>query len=98
MSPDSRALMNEMLDQHEAMAAIIETIMTQHWDLAACSCWVCTQGRAAGLHPREEYLAHRHPETRRPVVMVDICFCHNIKYPTQYVHTDDCPLKVKVTS
>jgi hypothetical protein len=36
---------------------IVERYMTQHWDLAACPCWICKAGRTAGLAPREEYLA-----------------------------------------
>lgn len=35
---------------------IIERIMTQHWDLAACPCWVCKAGRELGYHPMEQYL------------------------------------------
>lgn len=34
---------------------IIERIMTQHWDLTACPCWVCVAGRAAGCRPRDGY-------------------------------------------
>ena len=34
---------------------IVERIMTQHWDMAACQCWVCMAGREAGCHPREGY-------------------------------------------
>lgn len=30
---------------------IVELIMAQHWDMAACKCWICEAGRAAGLHP-----------------------------------------------
>lgn len=35
---------------------IIERIMTQHWDMAACPCWICKAGRALGYKPREVYL------------------------------------------
>jgi hypothetical protein len=35
---------------------IVERIMTQHWDMAACRCWVCHEGRLAGLRPRPQYL------------------------------------------
>lgn len=28
---------------------IVARIMTQHWDLGACPCWVCKAGRRAGL-------------------------------------------------
>lgn len=34
---------------------IVERIMTQHWDLSACNCWICANGRAAGLSPRAQY-------------------------------------------
>lgn len=49
----------ELRAENERLAAaaeIIERIMTQHWDLAACRCWVCVEGRDAGLCPRERYL------------------------------------------
>lgn len=39
--------------------AIIERIMTQHWDMAACRCWICVGGREAGCRPRERYLRWR---------------------------------------
>jgi hypothetical protein len=35
---------------------IIEIIMTQHWDLKMCDCWVCRAGRELGYAPRETYL------------------------------------------
>ena len=37
---------------------IVERIMTAHWDMSACPCWVCVAGRVAGLAPREGYLLH----------------------------------------
>lgn len=37
---------------------IIERIMTDHWDEAACRCWVCQAGRENNLRPRREYLYH----------------------------------------
>ena len=40
---------------------IIEQIMTQHWDMAACNCWVCEEGRKLGLGPREIYLRNKKP-------------------------------------
>lgn len=43
---------NERLAQ---AAEIVERIMTQHWDMAACPCWVCRAGRDAGLRPRQGY-------------------------------------------
>lgn len=37
---------------------IVERIMTQHWDMAVCRCWVCEEGRKAGCRPIEEYLSY----------------------------------------
>ena len=34
---------------------IVERIMTQHWDMAACQCWVCQEGHKADCRPRVEY-------------------------------------------
>lgn len=36
---------------------LVELIMTVHWDLAACVCWICERGRSLGYRPREKYLA-----------------------------------------
>ena len=41
--------MPELDGELERLRAIVERIMTQHWDMAACPCWVCREGRAAGL-------------------------------------------------
>lgn len=38
---------------------IIERIMSAHWDMSACPCWVCVAGRDAGHAARDEYLPHR---------------------------------------
>ncbi len=38
---------------------IVEQIMTQHWDMVACRCWVCESGREAGCRAREQYLHWR---------------------------------------
>lgn len=56
---------------------IIERIMTMHWDMIACGCWVCVAGRVAGCRPRtnhqqwrmpaEQRLAMVHVDDRRPV-------------------------------
>jgi len=37
---------------------IVEQIMTQHWDLIACHCWVCQAGRRTGIGPVKEHLQH----------------------------------------
>jgi hypothetical protein len=49
---------------------IIERIMTQHWDIAACRCWVCTAGRATGCRPRENHLDHNPGILKLPHVKV----------------------------
>ena len=36
---------------------IVTQIMTQHWDLIACACWVCKAGRRIGLGAVEEHLS-----------------------------------------
>ena len=46
-----RQLQAELNDAQE----IIERVMTQHWDMATCQCWICTAGRGIGFHPREGY-------------------------------------------
>ncbi len=46
-------------EMNEKLAVIIERIITQHWDLKACNCWVCEAGREAGCRPREEHLKWR---------------------------------------
>lgn len=37
---------------------IIERIMTSHYDLACCNCWICKEGRKAKCHPRTIYPLH----------------------------------------
>lgn len=46
------------LDERGAMTAeeIIEKIMTRHWDMDACRCWICEAGRALRLRPRPRHL------------------------------------------
>jgi hypothetical protein len=38
---------------------IVEQIMTMHWGMAVCHCWVCKAGHEQGLHPRSGYLDWR---------------------------------------
>jgi hypothetical protein len=45
----------------EAAAEIVERIMTQHWDMGACPCWVCVAGREAGCRARGTYLDEKRP-------------------------------------
>lgn len=35
---------------------IVERIMTQHWDLKACECWICEAGRLLSYAARVKYL------------------------------------------
>lgn len=37
------------------MQELIERIMTEHWDIGACPCTLCVQGRAHGFHPKDCY-------------------------------------------
>lgn len=46
----------ELLDENEKMKNIIERIMTQHWDLDACPCWICKAARKINCYPRNKYL------------------------------------------
>ena len=49
------------------MQDTLERIMTQHWDMIACRCWVCVEAREEGCRPREVFLR---PEARRDTVTV----------------------------
>lgn len=40
-------------------ADVVMAIMTMHWDLGACQCWVCRKGRELGLHPTSDFLDWR---------------------------------------
>ena len=42
---------------------IVQRIMTQHWDMAACPCWICEAGRGAGLRPTSAYPTRPTDET-----------------------------------
>jgi len=48
-----------MTEREKQLAEIVERIMTMHWDMAACRCWVCEAGRLAGCGAREEHLTWR---------------------------------------
>lgn len=52
----------------EELKAITERIMTQHWDMSCCRCWVCVEGRKLGCRPRETYL---HDKTKGAVLVHD---------------------------
>lgn len=30
---------------------IVRRIVSAHWDIFACDCWVCEAARAEGIHP-----------------------------------------------
>jgi len=49
--------LTKAVERRQKMSAeeIVERIMTQHWDMAACTCWICRHGRAEGLRPRVHY-------------------------------------------
>jgi hypothetical protein len=42
---------------------LIERVMTNHWDMAACPCVVCGYGRARGWSARIEYLGESDPHS-----------------------------------
>jgi hypothetical protein len=56
---------------------IIERIMTQHWDMAACRCWVCTAGRGAGCRPNIGHAEHYPDVIRLPHVHVGVVPRHD---------------------
>ena len=38
---------------------IIEIIMTQHWDMKSCDCWICSEGRKLKLSPKRTHLRNK---------------------------------------
>lgn len=38
---------------------IVQRIMSAHWDMVSCQCWVCVNGRRNGIRPVLEMLSHR---------------------------------------
>ena len=63
---------------------IVEQIMTQHWDLKSCECWVCHAGRKAGLRPKDIHLKNKHPD----VEVKNDYYCSKCKQAWM-VHNDD---------
>lgn len=60
------SLRSEQVDPYPEIAGgkmtaqeIIERILTMHWDMNACRCWICNNGRQLGFAPRDEYLEHK---------------------------------------
>lgn len=39
---------------------LIERIMTEHWDIAACPCLFCHEANKLGFRPREVHLPDAH--------------------------------------
>lgn len=54
-------IIDRLPDCAAPLVDIVERIMTQHWDLASCWCWVCQSGRAVGCRPREQFLRDQYP-------------------------------------
>lgn len=55
----------------EQATVIVEIIMSQHWDMVACQCWICVEGRKAGCRPRDRYLGYKMLDARRARVWVE---------------------------
>ena len=53
-------------------AQIVEQIMSMHWDLAVCRCWVCVAGREIGLRPREELLSAARRALDEPMLHIRV--------------------------
>ena len=50
---------------------IVERIMTMHWDMTACQCWICYAGRELRFGPRDAYLKHKSAVKVAAVPMID---------------------------
>ena len=60
---------------------IIERIMTQHWDMVACDCWVCVEAGKGRCRPRDTYLG---AERRKyPFVSVEVSWMEGISRPVK---------------
>lgn len=44
---------------------VVQRIMTAHWDVGACKCWVCRTGRDLGLCSEGKYLLHMNNNRER---------------------------------
>ena len=49
----------------------VDIVVTAHWDMETCHCWVCNAGRAAGCAPRERRLDHRNGNREKYSVPTD---------------------------
>ena len=44
---------------------VIERIMSAHWDMTVCPCWICRAGRRLGYAPREEYMPRQNQNRKK---------------------------------
>lgn len=40
---------------------ILETIVSQHYDIKACDCWICLEAAAVGIRPTEDGIRRKRP-------------------------------------
>jgi len=53
---EKREGMNPVIEVPED---IVEQIMSQHWDMKTCECWVCKHGYALGLYPQDKHMRYK---------------------------------------
>ena len=46
---------NTSIKQFNSSDDIVRMIMAQHWDMAACPCWICNAGRALDIRVYESF-------------------------------------------
>ncbi len=51
--------MTRAIPDIQTASDIVMQIMTMHWDMAACRCWICVAGRAAGCYPSSDFQGWR---------------------------------------
>ena len=85
---------------------IVELIMAQHWDMAACPCWICTRARAADMHPwghnlesanwgrsKSENPGAKSMTNQKKTYLGDAVYKEDWKLrPENYCHDCHCPL------
>lgn len=59
---------------------IVERIMTQHWDMVACDCWICEEGYKSKCGAKEEYLPYKETP-HRPFVSVEGSWTDGVSRP-----------------
>ena len=52
---------------------IVERIMTQHWDMRACPCWICQAGNRIRCRPRESHMGWSRTATALVVFQCEPC-------------------------